>query len=456
MRWIISLLFLTATVCAKESIQSDWPQFQGPNGDGSSPETNLLREWPEGGPKILWRQKIKPGWSSPSVVGDDVYVCSTEAARGNAETVACLSATDGSVRWKQTYEVGPYYERNIGWAGGGFRSTPCVAGDRLITLGAIGHLRCYDRKTGKLTWQQNLWDEWNASGEKGYDFSPIFADGKLILWYGDATTRSNQSRPDGETEGDKFLVLCRALDPATGKVLWEFSEPHRKESRLGEGQTPAIAHFGDDTCIVINANAQLKALRVSDGKQIWSFNCPEPRMRGTTVPTPLILANHIVNIPDADPTQVVDVDFSTPDFKAKTLWQRHIEIYMPIYQFRHHDGYLYGFAGEIRGSDEKVASDSKLILICLDLATGKLQWEQPGFQCGVAITRADGLLFVRSFQTLRLIEATPIGYKLLGQVKTHNVNKPTVNLLDFTQPILSHGKLFIRSPEELTCYHIAN
>ena len=50
-------------------------------------------------------------------------------------------------------------------------------------------------------------------------------------------------------------------------------------------------------------------------------------------------------------------------------------------------------------------------------------------------------MFVRSYQTLRLVEATPAGYRLLGQVQTHDVRKPTVNLTDLVMPVLSRAGL---------------
>jgi hypothetical protein len=130
------------------------------------------------------------------------------------------------------------------------------------------------------------------------------------------------------------------------------------------------------------------------------------------------------------------------------------DIFTPIHQFRHQDEYLYGFIGKVEGSDEQAASDSVLKLVCVELATGKVLWEEPGFNTGVALTIADGLLFVRSYQALRLIEASPRGYTLLGTVKTHNVWKPTLNLIDFVQPVLSRGRLFIRTPAELICYDV--
>jgi outer membrane protein assembly factor BamB len=297
-----------------------------------------------------------------------------------------------------------------------------------------------------------LWSEWNPSGEKGYVFSPLVVDRKLILWYSDGVSLADQPFPDPEKEMEKFQVLCRALDPASGKLLWEYRAWHRPTSRRGEGQTPAVARFGSENCIVVTANAELKALRVRDGTEAWAFPCPEPRSRGTTIPTPLVAGRYIVNIPDIDATHAVEVDREHPDFPTRTAWTSNLDVFTPIHQFRHHDGYLYGFAGKIQGVNEQAASDSTLNLVCLELATGKPVWQQPGFKTGVSLTLADGLLFVRSFQTLRLVEATPTCYRLLGEVHTHDVHKPTLNLVDFVQPVLAHGRLLVRTSDELICY----
>ena len=59
------------------------------------------------------------GMGAPSVAGDDVYLGWSETRRGDNEAVVCLSAADGKEKWRHTYKVGPYWERNIGWAPGG-------------------------------------------------------------------------------------------------------------------------------------------------------------------------------------------------------------------------------------------------------------------------------------------------------------------------------------------------
>jgi outer membrane protein assembly factor BamB len=441
--WTGILLLLATSPC----LSDDWTQFQGPRGDGTSPEKHLLRAWPAGGPPLLWRAKIKMGWSSPSVLKGEVFVAWTEQTNGVAETVACLDAATGKEKWKHTYEVGPYWKRNIGWGPGGFRSTPAVDDRFVFTLGAVGHLHCLDRRSGAVVWMKSLWDEFVASGEKGFSFSPLLVGGKLILYYGDGA-----HAPDNST-GESF-VHCRALDPASGKILWTFSEPHTL-GRGGEGQTPAVTRIGGRLCVLFCGNCSLIALAADDGKPVWRFECVRRDGRGTTIPTPLVLGKLIVNIPDLDVTHGVWFDPARPDAPGKFAWKEDLNIFTGIHQFRPRDGFLYGFGGSLEGSSDTAASKCVMNLLCVDAITGKVKWSEPGFRQGVSITEADGLLFVRSYQTLRLIEATPAGYRKLGEVKTHDNHQPTLNLVDLDMPVLSGGRLYIRTCDELICYNVS-
>jgi len=55
------LLGLCLTVVSINA--ADWPGFLGPNRDGHSPDKGLLKQWPEGGPPLLWKvNNIGPGW----------------------------------------------------------------------------------------------------------------------------------------------------------------------------------------------------------------------------------------------------------------------------------------------------------------------------------------------------------------------------------------------------------
>src|SRR5215472_14928719 len=59
------------------ALAADWPQWRGPQRDGVSQETGLLKEWPKEGPKLLWQQKdIGFGYSTPAVAGSRLYLLS--------------------------------------------------------------------------------------------------------------------------------------------------------------------------------------------------------------------------------------------------------------------------------------------------------------------------------------------------------------------------------------------
>ena len=442
-RFAAALLLLLG---ASASEADDWAQFQGPRGDGTSPEQKMLRAWPADGPKVLWRAPIKMGWSSPSVSQGEIFVAWTEAVNGVAETIACLDAATGREKWKYTYEVGPYWKRNIGWAAGGFRSTPAVDDRHVYALGAIGHLHCLNRRTGEVIWMKNLWDEW-IPGEKGYSTSPMLADGKLILYYGDGV------RP--VDKDDQPFVHARALDCATGKVLWTFTEPHQPPARGGEGQTPAITKLFGRTCALFTGNCSLIALAVDDGKPVWRTECIRKDARGTTIPTPLVMGRLMFNIPDLDVPHAVQFDPARPDVPGKIAWKQDLHMFTALHMFRPRGEFLYGFAGSLEGSSDTAASKCMMNLVCLEAATGKVRWSEPGFRQGISLTEVDGLLFVRSYQTLHLIEANPAGYRKLGEVKTHANRQPTLNLVDMVMPVLCNGRLYVRVVDELICFNVA-
>src|SRR5262245_38890209 len=70
----VLLLFSIAPLTA-----ADWPQWRGPNRDGVSTETGLLKEWPKAGPKLAWKADLGGvGYGSPVIVGDKLFICAAE------------------------------------------------------------------------------------------------------------------------------------------------------------------------------------------------------------------------------------------------------------------------------------------------------------------------------------------------------------------------------------------
>ncbi len=99
-RLLLLTLVLTSVISALASVPAhadDWPQWRGPNADGVSLETGLLKEWPEGGPKVLWQvDDVGVGYSSIAVKGGRIY---TLGDLDGVEHILCLSAKDGQLIW---------------------------------------------------------------------------------------------------------------------------------------------------------------------------------------------------------------------------------------------------------------------------------------------------------------------------------------------------------------------
>src|SRR5262245_52551041 len=117
---------------ASNALAADWPQWRGPERNGISKETGLLKEWPKEGPKLVWQAKeIGSGYSTPAVAGGRLFLMSNKG--NDDEFVQALDVKDGKQAW-QTHvgKVGP----NRGPQYPGSRCTPTVDGQRLYALGS--------------------------------------------------------------------------------------------------------------------------------------------------------------------------------------------------------------------------------------------------------------------------------------------------------------------------------
>src|SRR5258708_40334687 len=118
------------SLIAALSLAADWPQYLGPNRDGASPETGLVRSFPKDGPKVVWEKKAGSGWSGPVVAGDRAILFHRV---GNEEVVECVEAATGKEKWRKTYRA--RYRDDFGFDEGP-RSTPQISGSKVFTLGA--------------------------------------------------------------------------------------------------------------------------------------------------------------------------------------------------------------------------------------------------------------------------------------------------------------------------------
>ena len=213
--------------------------------------------------------------------------------------------------------------------------------------------------------------------------------------------------------------------------------------------------------MVIHGNRQWKILRLADGKQVWSWECCGPQEApawgcGGLRPVGRDLYLDALN---GWQMALVECDFAQADPNPKILWTGK-EVHEAVTPPEILNGYIDGFWIDNREEAWELPAKpglAGLSLRCTELMTGKLQRSQPGFRMGVPMGTADGLIYVRSHQTVTLVEANPAAYVEKGRIeKVHDVKntgpRSQRDLLDWCMPVISRGRLFIRTPVEIICY----
>lgn len=461
--------WLALTGAAVAADKAEWPHWAGPKGDCTTDEKGLLKEWPKEGPAVIWRIPVGTGSNHPSVAGDDLCFGQLDDDSLH-ETFRCVDANTGKEKWHHTYEVPPVW--HVGWGELGVRATPTITDKYVYAIGTFGHGFCFERKTGKIVWKHNFREEspyldgtLKDAGNlewKGFNGSLLPIGDKIVLFYWQggnpaipAWTKTNVT--------DKMQVF--AYDALTGKVIWKFEETCKPGTR-GPGlvnSTGLPITFNKEDCVVIHGNREWKILRLSDGKQVWNWECAGPMEAPAWASGGLKPVGANLYLDDLNGWQkaLVECDFSQADPRPKVLWsgnQVHEAITPPVIV----DGHIYGFWIDKRDEASELGNKpghAGFSLRCTELKSGKLQWSQHGFRMGLSLSAAEGRIYVRSYQTLRLIEANPKAYVEKGRIdKLHELKntgpRSQKGLLDWNMPVIAHGRMYIRTPNEIVCYDI--
>ena len=386
---------------------SDWPQWQGPDRTRMSKETGLLKEWPTGGPRVIWTaNNLGTGYGSMAVAGDRVFV---QGARGRDSVVIALNRADGREVWAKP--IGPIDTRMRTPQGAGPRGTPTVDGDRLYVLTENGDLACL-KTDGSPVWQLNILKEFGGSQLPWMISESPLVDGPHVV-----------VSPGGRGAG---MVK---LDKMTGKTVWTSKE---LSDTAGYSSITVADVQGVRTYMTFTARAGV-GVRASDGKLMFSY--PKAANNVANIATPVYLNNKVFF------SSAYGAGGGLLALSAKDGEVAATEVYHTPNMRNHHggmvvvDGHLYGF--------------SDLILTCLEFATGNVVWRDRSVGKG-SVTYADGHLYIQGEDNMvGLAEATPSGYREKGRFGI-----PEKAQKSWAHPVVSDGRLYVRNQDTLLVYDI--
>ena len=384
----------------------DWPQWRGPNRDGSVLSFTPPSAW-LGKLTQKWKVDVGLGYATPLVVANRIYMFSRQ---GENEVMAALDADSGKVLWQTGYPVQFAMNRSAAAHGQGPKSTPAFADGKLYAIGMTGIVTAFDAATGKQLWQKpapRVVPTWTT-----HSFSPLVDRDRVIFHVG------------GHDQG-----ALTAFDANTGDVSWSW-----KGDGPGYG-SPIIADFGGTRQIVTMTQQKLIGVDAATGTLLWERpfvtnydqNAITPVLYGQT----LIFSGHQI------PVAALTVTKQNNQWATEKLWENaDVSLYMS-------DAVIVG--DTLVGFSQRNSGQ----FFGLDARTGKTLWTSDGRQAtNAAIVVAGDLWFaLKDDAELIVARKSASAFELLRRYTV-------ATSATWAQPAISGNRLFVKDVSSLTLWTV--
>jgi outer membrane protein assembly factor BamB len=411
--WVFAAL-LSLQVSTSSVLAEDWPQWRGPNRNGISEEKGLLKEWPKDGPKLVWQVKdLGAGYSTPSVVGDQVFVLSNEGLEN--ESVQARSVKDGKQLW--AVRLGKVGEPKQQPAYPAARSTPTIDGDLLYAIGSDGDLVCLAKADGKERWRKSLRTDFGGQpGRWAYSESPLI-DGDVLVC----------------TPGGKDATIV-ALNKKNGEVIWKSAVPNADAAAYASA---TIVNAAGTKQYVQFLPKSLVGVDAKSGKFLWAYGKTAEKS-AANIPTPVSSGDFVYSATGQGGAGLVKIAKNGDEFAAE-------EIYF--------DRKLPNQIGGVVLLGENLYGTTGTGLECVDFKTGAIKWQDRSIGAG-SICLADGQLYLHSETSgeVALVEASPAGYKEKGRFTPRE--QPERKGKAWAYPVVANGRFYVRDTGTIWCYDV--
>ena len=400
---MVALLFLAATSLSVTQAQN-WPNWRGPNWDGTSTETDLPVKWdPE--TNIVWKSPVPGiGHSSPIIWEDKLFI-TTAMPETQEKLLLCYDANSGKLLWRQTVLRTPFEDKHShnSYASG----TPATDGGLIYLSFLDGEdviVAAYDF-AGKQVWLQR---PGKFSSPHGYSCSPVLFEDKVII--------------NGNSLGDSFMAALRRTD---GQTIWKV--PHGNPAH--SFSTPIVREMTGKMQLIFLGNQEVASYNPDDGSKYWFVRGPSEDFCASPLyheKTGLVL------ISSAWPQRyrlAIKPDGAGDVTNSHVVWKaREGAYYVP---------------SPVCSDDYLLTTMTNGMVHCIEIATGEILWvEELGRQYPSAVL-ADGLVYmpndegvvtvIKPGPTFEAVAKNPIGERMNAS------------------PAISNGKIYLRGNEHLFC-----
>lgn len=402
---------LLPTVC----VADDWPQWRGPERNGRSAETGILKKWPADGPKLLWQiEDAGAGYSTPSIANGRIYLLGN--AGEDQEFVQARNASDGKLLWQTVIgRVGANEDPKYP----GARSTPTIDGERLFALGSDGDIACLNLEDGEIVWTRNVRTDFGGEpGAWAYSESPL-VDGDRVLC----------------TPGGAEATIV-ALNKSTGEEVWRSPLPTADKAGYS---SIVISEAAGKRQYVQFLGKGLVGLDAENGKLLWQYG-RTAEGSPANIPTPTLAGDFIYSASARGGGGLVRIEQGAEGGLTAE------EVY-------HSPRLPNSIGGSVLIGDHLYGT-GRQGLMCVEWETGEVLWQDRSVGAA-SILFADGMLILHGEnREVALVRANPEAYEELGRFSPSNAPEAGRDK-SWAYPVLANGHLYIRDGVSLWCYDIS-
>ncbi|HRF00462.1 MAG TPA: PQQ-like beta-propeller repeat protein [Pirellulaceae bacterium] len=433
-RLLVGLAAVAALVpCVSRG--DDWPYWMGPQRDNVWREEGIIERFPEGGPKVVWRAPLAGGYAGAAVVGDRLVITDYQTGDNvkvdnfaresftGIERVHCLNSATGETLWTHEYPV--TYTMSYP---AGPRCTPVIHDGMVYTLGAEGHLICFELETGKIVWQKHFATDYAAKTPLwGFSAHPLLDGDKLISLVGGEGTH------------------CVAFDRKTGAEIW------RSESSDEPGYSPpTIIEAAGKRQLILAYPAGVASVDPETGKRFWHTDYEATN--GSIIMSPLKSGNLLYIGGYSNKNLLLELGTDAPT--ATEVWRDKSRAAISPVNVQ---PALIG--------DTIFGMDQGGLLMAVDLATGNRVWTTPqplaedrplGSGTAFMVRHGERWFLFSDLGDLVICEIDREGYREIDRAP---IIKPTNVAFGrdvvWCAPAYAGKRMFVRNDEEIICVDLA-
>ena len=301
----------------------NWPQWRGPNLDGTTADTDLPTTWSET-EHVAWTLEVADGsWTgaTPIIWEDTIFLnvsylersgnggfgrrfgrrargggpgdpnggrpgrggaparTDTQTERRTVELWR-VNRLDGSVVWKRFLSDNDRQQRKQNMSS----PSPVTDGTHVWVMTGTGWLRAFDFDGNEL-WARNISDDyWSFGLNWGFASSPLLHEDALYV----------QVLHGMRTDDPSYVLR---IDTMTGETVWMVERPTNAQRESPDSYTtPALLQYDGVTEIVLTGGDVVTGHDPETGVELWRADGLNPRNNGAyrLIASPLVVGDVII------------------------------------------------------------------------------------------------------------------------------------------------------------------